>query len=251
MAEHGVEFDALASAGSLGAPKTKRAARQVDEPLVTRAHAELREQLLQGQFPLWERLAEARLATRLGVSRTPVREALRRLEREELIILDDGGSYRPRAPDLDHLGDLYAVRLHLEEMSVRLACDAGVDHDGVRALLEEWTSLEEPSAGDADFVYRDESFHVGLAKAGRNRALAETLRSINDRIRLVRVQDFLDPDRIAVTIRQHVEILRAVDRRDADVGNELMWRHITESASLVADRASKALARMLQPKEPL
>lgn len=220
-----------------------------EEPLVKWAHSRLREDLLDGQFRVWERLTEARLAAYLSVSRTPIREALRQLEREELVTLDSTGSYRPRAPELGRLSDHYAVRLQLEAMSVSLACSDQADDDAVRVLAEEWQSMVSPTVGDADFVYRDEFFHVGLARAGGNEALAETLASVNDRIRIVRIQDFLEVERIAITISEHSAILRAVQRGNEDQAQSLMKEHISDSASLVADRARQALARMVEPVE--
>ena len=221
--------------------------------LVERTRRDLRRQLLLGNFPLWERLAEARLATQLGVSRTPVREALRLLEREDLVTVDESGSYRPRAPEVSHLRNLYQIRVQLEDLSIQLACAPERDDALLKALGQTWRSLEPPPDGagaDPDFVFVEEDFHLTLAAAGRNPALVDVLASINDRIRLARCGAFLVPGHVAVTIKEHLQILRIVEKREVDRARTRMRAHINTSASLVEDSARQALARMLGTAPP-
>jgi DNA-binding GntR family transcriptional regulator len=215
--------------------------------LVERTRRELRRQLLLGHFPLWERLAEARLATQLGVSRTPVREALRLLEREDLVTVDENGSYRPRAPEVSHLRNLYQIRQQLEDLSMQLACAPERDDATLKALGQRWRAMEPPRDGEADpdFVFVEEDFHITLAASGGNDALVEVLASINDRIRLARRGGFLVPGQVADTIKEHLAILRIVERRETDRARDRMRRHIGDSALLVEESARQALARML------
>jgi DNA-binding GntR family transcriptional regulator len=223
--------------------------RADDDTLVGRVVEELRRQLLRGAFPLWERLAEARLATQLGVSRTPVREALRRLEREDLVVVDDSGSYRPRAPEVAHLQDLYAVRVQLEDMSMVLATAEHRDDRRLAELVAQWREMPIPdddSDVDYEFVFVEERFHLGLAEVGGNGALVDVLASINDRIRLARSHAFVSPGQVAATIREHRKIGRLVERREADRARERMRQHIADSAVLVEACATRALARMVK-----
>ena len=221
------------------------AASRQDDSLVTRVRLELRRQLLAASYPVWERLAEARLATQLGVSRTPVREALRQLEREELVVVDDSGSYRPRIPVVTHIQNLYAVRAQLEEMSVTLACAATRDDARLDALAKEWKAVAIDDETDPEYVYIEESFHIGLAEVGGNGALVEILSSINDRIRLARSFSFNDPAKRGFSVREHRQIIRIVHQRDADLGRTRIRRHITESAAMVETSVNQALARMV------
>jgi DNA-binding GntR family transcriptional regulator len=220
-------------------------------PLVAEVHGSLRRWLLDGRFPVWERLAEVRLAEMLEVSRTPVREALRRLEREELVQAEPGGGYRPRVPDLDHLRDLYEVRMRLEDLAVERAVEREADLGKLKGLHEEWERLsQDPEVmegeGEADFVYREEPFHLGIAQAGGNGALVTMLQGVNDRIRIVRVQDFLVPGRIGATVNEHLGIIEAILARDLEDARERMRLHIMKSASLVDDRTMRAIARMVR-----
>lgn len=225
-----------------------RSGQSVDT-LAKRVHSELRSLLLQGEFPVWERLAEARLAKRLAVSRTPVREALRQLEQEHLVVADETGGYRPKAPDMAHLTQLYAVRENLEEFAVDLACGVDSDRDLLERLKDRVMQAEARVDTDADFVYEDERFHVTIAAAGGNHALAETLQAINEKIRIVRIHDFELQGRIAESSREHRAIAEAILACDIQRAQSLMHNHISKSASLVAERAGRALARMVEPKD--
>ncbi len=216
--------------------------------LVERTRRDLRRQLLLGNFSLWERLAEARLAAQLGVSRTPVREALRLLEREDLVTVDESGSYRPRAPEVSHLRNLYQIRVQLEDLSMQLACADDRDHGLLKDLGRTWRTMTPPPEGegaDPDFVFVEEDFHLTLAAVGKNPALVDVLASINDRIRLARCGAFLVPGHVADTIREHLQILRTVEKGDAERARARMRKHIDTSASLVEDSAKRALTRML------
>jgi len=215
--------------------------------LVERTRRELRRQLLVGTYPLWERLAEAKLASQLGVSRTPVREALRLLEREDLVTVDDGGSYRPRAPEVGHLRELYAVRVQLEDLSMQLACAPGRNDELLARLAERWRSMEATpeSADPAEFVFVEEDFHLTLARVGGNGALVDVLRSINERVRLARMGAYLVEGHLAETTTQHCRILGIVEQRDTQAARAAMSSHISESASLVEQSATDALARLL------
>lgn len=218
---------------------------RTEDGLVGRVRDELRRQLLAASFPMWERLAEARIASQLGVSRTPVREALRLLEREELVVADEKGSYRPRVPMVTHIKNLYEVRAQLEEMSVALAC--APDRDGIRLseLAREWKTVSADDETDPEYVYVEESFHIGLAEIGGNSALVEVLASINERIRLARSFSFIDPAKRGFSVREHRQIIRIVQQRDADLGRVRIRRHITESAGMVEAAVQQALTRMI------
>ena len=233
---------------------TRREPVEQFESLSARVEAILRRRLLAGEYPVWSRLVERRLAEELGVSRTPVKEALRRLEREEIVVASPDGVYRPRPPDLARLHDYYEVRLNLERFSIQLASVNG-SHTDLQAIQQQWRRLERQYGADEsehpDFVYMDESFHVGLARAGGNEALVTILEDINDRIRVIRVHDFYIPGRVAETIMEHLEIIDALLDGDAGAATNRLIKHIRDSAGLVEDRAMRALTKMTAQQSPI
>ena len=214
-----------------------------------RVYSELKSRLLEGDFACDARLGEIALATEFEVSRTPIREALLRLWTEGLVERHVDGGFRPVLPDVAVIRDLYDVRIGLEQHALTRPLRTGIAHD--RAMLEDlhadWVALgEDEPAGDADFVLVDESFHVGLAEAAGSPALAELLRSVNERIRIVRIQDFLLVDRIVSTIEQHLGILDSLLADDLDQALERFDAHLAESLAVVEERSMQACLRMLR-----
>ncbi len=215
------------------------------------AYDQLKRRLLMGDFPLHLRLGEERLAAILGVSRTPVREALLRLHAEGLIGPHPEGGYRPVAPAVDEVHDLYEVRMALELQALRRPAEHGTTHSfpDLQLLQDEWTVLaEKQPEPDPGFVTLDEDFHVRLAAASGNPSLADLLRIVNERIRVVRMHDFLTAERVQRTITQHLEILEAVLAGDLPQAEDRFGRHLGESMAVVELRAAQALARMASGK---
>ncbi|MDQ1710098.1 MAG: hypothetical protein QOG49_1483 [Frankiaceae bacterium] len=210
-------------------------------------YTDLKTRLLVGDFPLRIRLAEQRLAATLGVSRTPVRQALQRLHAERLLERHPDGGFAPAALDLAGLRDLYEVR-RMFELSALLRPDrTGTPHsvEILEPLRNEWLELRahQPDP-DPGFVLSDEHFHEQLALAAGNRALAGLLHDLNERIRLIRMHDFLTEERIAKTICQHLGIVDAVLADDLVHAKTLFESHLGESVAVVESRATRALARM-------
>lgn len=218
-----------------------------------RVHRELRRALLSGELPLTQRLTEEQLAERFQMSRTPVRDALRRLEIEGHLVRDHGGGLRPNMPRASTMSEIYEVRLVMEDLVVRRVSnrEAGVDIPGLMALLDEWTELQAAWPGLAenfefpDFIHADERFHETLGRVSGNATAARHLCAINERIRLLRIHDFTTADRIKTTIAEHLVIVEAVVAGDTDFATTLMHDHIQSSASVVEQRVGQLLARML------
>lgn len=207
----------------------------------------LKGRLLMGQFPLGARLAEEHLAAELGVSRTPVREAIQRLHAEGLAEPHDDGGFRPRVPDMTAVRELYEVRLALEVAALRRPGETGGRHsvDALDELERHWLDLALHLPGpDPSFVLEDESFHVGLAAAAGNHQLVDLLAAVNERIRPVRMHDFLTADRIRVTVDQHLGVVRALRAESTGVAVARLTVHLTDSIAVVEARAEAALARM-------
>lgn len=213
------------------------------------AYAELKHRLLVGEFALNVRLGEERLALLLGVSRTPIREALVRLHGEGLVRRGGDGGYEPIAPDVTVVRHLYEVRSGLELLALGRPERLGLTHDRylLEELREDWLAFgqEQSPEGDPSFVLLDEGFHVTVAEAAGNPALADLLRQVNERIRLVRMLDFLGPERIDQTIEEHLGIVEALLGGDVALAQARFVAHLDRSVSVVEDRVNRAIARML------
>lgn len=219
------------------------------DSIAERVYQDLRGELLFGQIPLGERLVEEHLAERYECSRTPVREALHRLQADGHVVKHPMGGITPQPPQATALEELYELRVVLEDLIVRRAA-AAEDKLQIADLRASWAAMSEleperrSKIATPDFVYADEAFHEGLAQAAGNLSAARYLRDINERIRILRVHDFTTDDRIDATIVEHVEIADAVIAGEADAAAALMRVHIDRSARVVEERVGRMLARM-------
>ena len=216
-------------------------------------YAQLKAELRGGRLTAWDRLAEEPLAARFGVSRTPVREALTRLLSEGLLEKRNGGIYIA-LPGFEELAGLYELRVTLELQGLRRALeDPRIRHrrDALQALQDTWSALAaalpEPTP---QFVAADESFHVSLLDAAGNQALTGALVSVNDRIRAVRMYDYLTADRISATVTEHLDILDLILADRLRPAFEALHRHIGVSRDVAVERASRAMANLVQAVGP-
>jgi DNA-binding GntR family transcriptional regulator len=216
-----------------------------------RVYTALRERLLRGDLPIGRRLVEQQLAAEFQTSRTPVREALRRLEGDGHIVREPGGGVCPSPPSVKSMRELYEVRVAIEALVARRAATAGdrgrieaIDQDW-RALLAAWQDARSLPRGP-DFVHADERFHRQLAAASGNDVAETLLGDLNDRIRVLRIYDFTTDDRIGATITEHLEIVACILARDADAAAAFMRAHVQRSALVVRERVGSALARMFE-----
>jgi len=216
-----------------------------------RVYAELRARLLHGDFAVGQRLVEQQLAAEFAVSRTPVREAMRRLEGDGHLVRDQAGGMRPSVPSVRSMREVYDVRIALEELVVRRAASAG-DRGLLEAVQQDWHALEAewrgraPSVTGPDFVHADEAFHQRIAQASGNDMALRLLSDLNDRIRVLRIHDFTADDRIRATIAEHLEIVDAVLASDPDAAAAFMRAHVHRSALVVRERVGAALSRMFE-----
>lgn len=220
-------------------------------PHAERVYEALRDELLRGVRPAGERLVEQRLAEQYETSRTPVREALRRLEGDGHLVRDPSGGLRPRVPDVRSMQELYDVRLALEDLVVRRATTSG-DRAILERLRAEWEGLRDDRAAEAQgapptsFVGADEAFHAAVAEASGNRSAQRFLSEITARIHVLRVQGFTTDERVDTTIAEHLEILDAVDAGDPDVAAAFMRSHVQRYGRVVRQQVGEALARMFE-----
>lgn len=198
-----------------------------------------------GDFPLGHRLGETALAEALDVSRTPVREALSRLHAEGLVEHLPEGGFAPIAPDLHSISELYEIRRSLEFAALTRGAH---DQGALEELRDDWFAMVAPESDDEcgpDFVLVDESFHVRLAQAAGNLSLVDFLVSVNERIRIVRMHDFLTADRVSRTIIEHHQIVLHLLEHGAQRAGESLSVHLEISERVVEQRAALALSRML------
>ncbi len=218
------------------------------------AYRSLKTRLLMGEFPINVRLGEERLASMIDVSRTPIREALKRLQSEGLVATHPDGGYQPIVPDVTVMRHLYEVRAGLELQALQRPGRMGTRHDPaiIEPLRDQWKqmSLDPTPVADPNFVLLDESFHVALATAAANDVAVGFLRQVNERIRLVRMHDFLIQPRIEATIAEHLNLVELVLAGDIVGAEAAFSQHLGDSMAVVEERVRGAIVRMLTGGQP-
>jgi DNA-binding GntR family transcriptional regulator len=195
------------------------------------------------EFKPGERLVETMLSERYGVSRTPIREALRRLTEEGIVrSTGKGGRIVPQFDSVEY-EDLYAIRVVLEELAVVQAC-ARATPEEIRALRESWNAGFEAPALDGSYVEANERFHLGIAQLSHNEMLSAILRRIHERTRVITMVDFTSRERIETTEREHDAILDAIERQDVATAPALVHSHIFSSRESIEELARRALGRI-------
>ena len=177
---------------------------------------EIEQAILNGAFAPGDSLTELRLSAELGVSRTPVREALRQLELEGLVTtIPNKGAVVVGVSEKD-IDDIYTIRSYIEGLAAKWA--AGHITDDEIAALREIVELQEyyVSRGDTLQVWHlDGRFHELIYDCCRSRPLKHTLSSFHHYIQKARALSFKTAGRAKVAVQEHREILEAIAKRDS------------------------------------
>jgi DNA-binding GntR family transcriptional regulator len=170
----------------------------------------------------------------MGVSRTPVREALFRLQRENYVDVLYRNGWQVRPFNFEYFEDLYDVRTVLECAAVKRICDRDDVPSQLTVLKEVWLVPEEEMTTDVGTLSAlDEQFHEMLVEAAGNGEMVRIHRSVSERIRIIRRLDFTRKARIDATYSEHAKILRAVIQRRADQAQMMLKAHIEASRNEV------------------
>ena len=202
--------------------------------LAEQVYARLKADLHDFRWVPGDRFSEGEVAERLGVSRTPVREALFRLRNEGFLDVESKAGWFVRPIDFDRLEQLYDLRIVLELASLAKLGLRGEDPPELEALKAAWlVPAHERIADGREVGALDEAFHASLVRAAGNEEIARVHQEVTERIRLVRRLDFTRADRIEATYQEHAKILRAVIQRKTDQAQMLLRSHIEQSKSEV------------------
>ena len=181
----------------------------------------------QGEFRPGDRLVESELAERLGVSRTPIREALQRLETQG-VLARDGRSLMVSSLDHDQLGELYVVRGELEALAARLAAQHAAPEE-VRVL---WDMVRR----DRELIDRPDAlsrankrFHRQIHLASHNRYLIQQLDMVHRSMALVASTSLAAEGRSARALDEHAQIVQAIEARDGAAADAAIRAHISHA----------------------
>jgi DNA-binding GntR family transcriptional regulator len=207
---------------------------KVGGKLADQVYDTLKAQIHDFQLVAGDRFSEAELGLRLGMSRTPVREALFRLRDEGFLGVESKLGWYVMPIDFDRLEQLYDLRVVLELASVARLCARADTPEALEALKTIWLVPPAERRADARTVgAHDEQFHATLVRAAGNAETARVHWDVTERIRIIRRLDFTRADRIEATYVEHAKILRAVMQKKVDQAQLLLRTHIEQSKAEV------------------
>jgi DNA-binding GntR family transcriptional regulator len=183
-----------------------------------------------------DRFTETEISERLGVSRTPVRQALFKLQQEGFVEVLFRSGWRVLPFDFNQFEELYDLRMVLETTAAQRLCDDAlkVDNSMLDALAAIWlVSPDQRSSDTVQVAQWDEAFHCALVAAAGNAEMARVHRDVTERIRVIRRLDFTKQPRIDATYDEHAKILKAIQRKRGDQAALLLRSHIQTSQAEV------------------
>ena len=204
-------------------------------PSSERVYRRLREMILDGELPPQTRLVEIQLAAQFEVSRTPVREALKRLAAEQLVLSDAVRGLIVHAPEPHEIEDVYRVRDALDALAVRLAAVRITPEEVQHLRLVLGSMAEAIDNQRTDLVVNANiAFHDVIYRAAGSATLWRLARELSDFVRRFSSGAFSSPERSSAVLGEHEEILDALERHDPDAAAAASSKHLrTASAYLV------------------
>ena len=187
----------------------------------------LRQAILKGELEPGERLMEIQLAERLGVSRTPIREAIRKLELEGLVLMIPRKGAEVARISESNLRDVLEVRRSLEELAIDLACQRMTPEE-----LEELKMIQEKFAlaiksGDAmQIAETDERYHEIIYLSTKNEKLVQILNNLREQMYRYRLEYIKDEDKRQILLIEHEHILKALSLRHVQEAKQAVREHI-------------------------
>jgi DNA-binding GntR family transcriptional regulator len=216
--------------------------------------ATLKERIVGWNYPPEHRLTELGLCREFGVSRSPVREALRALVANGLVRKLANRGYAVRQLDLYEVQELYDLRTALELHAAEQLAASDSKRAQLEALKGEWKAILDgaPRKGE-ELAQLDAKFHETLAELAGNRMLLADLRRINERLLVLRMIDFGRDKRADTTCRQHMKVIERILARDPPGAREAMRRNIDDGRDNVNTSIKEALANAFSvaPRAPL
>lgn len=208
---------------------------QARENLADVAHSRILDLILSRQIQAGETLQERRLADWLDISRTPVREALNRLEIEG-VVRRRGKALIVHEITMREMMEVFAVREQLETFAASLAADR-VQHTDIAAIEDKVRSLMQTDPAPAVHWGVDDDLHALIAEAGGNRVLARYIADLRLRTRMFDLERL--PERFVPGCEEHLAILEALNGGDADAAVAAMRTHIRNARHAVLDTLAR------------
>ena len=192
-----------------------------------KVYDKLKRRLLTGKIRPGTRMMEKELASDLGVSRTPVREAVRQLEKEGLVKIEPGRGTRAQEISVKDIIDTLSVREELDALAAELAAGhiTGADEEKLEELTDKYADAIK--SGDMDLmIHADEAFHRKIVKISGNRTLSMVAKTVQAQVQRFRYLYYEDLKNYENMPAEHREIIKALVSKDGSVARDVADAHV-------------------------
>ena len=195
----------------------------------------LRQAILRGELKPGERLMEVQLANKLGVSRTPIREAIRKLELEGLVLMIPRKGAEVADITEKSLMDVLEVRKALEELAVQLCCDkiTGKEIEELHRAADDFRRILKTSDDVTEIAEADVRFHDIIYLATGNQKLIQILNNLREQMYRYRVECIKRKESHPILIAEHEEIIRRIENKEKKEAADIVCRHIDRQAEVM------------------
>jgi DNA-binding GntR family transcriptional regulator len=199
-------------------------------PLAEQVYGRLKEDIFEFRLLPGDHFTETEMAAHYEVSRTPMRDALYRLQREGFLEVGFRRGWKVRNLDFAYFDDLYDLRIVLEIAAIERICQMTTRSKQLLDLKDIWLAPKNEREKDGRVIARlDESFHMTLVSAAANKEVARVHAELTEKIRIIRRLDFTAGDRIEATYQEHAKILQLLLQRKFVEVSQLLRSHIEQS----------------------
>lgn len=202
--------------------------------LADRIYQTLKNDIFDFRLMPGDHFSESEISERMAASRTPVRQALFRLEQEGYVQVYSRSGWQVKPFDFTWFEALYDFRIVLEREAVRRLCGMppGVCHEHLSPLVSFWIDAPRMTPGKA-LSLQDEAFHTTLVRASGNSEMVRVHIELTEKIRIIRHLDFTREDRVDATYLEHASVLQAILRQQTEEAQRILTDHISQSKAEV------------------
>ena len=208
--------------------------------LKARAYASIKNAIITGQLETDQRLIEEALASDLGISRTPIREALQQLEKEGLILRRSASGFAVKGVSEEDVEEILEVQRALESYACHLAASRITDAE-ITSLVDlirvQEDCLKELSV--EKFIWLDSEFHDAIHKAAKNDLLYNNVRRLRDHMERYRVIIFRSRARLSLSVKEHKEMVALLQAKKTKQIGKLIGRHIIRGKDVIKKHIAK------------
>ncbi|WP_046175562.1 GntR family transcriptional regulator [Domibacillus indicus] len=197
-------------------------------PYYEQFYHSIKKMIFDGTYKPGERIVETQLAKQFGVSKSPVREAIRLLEKEGLVVVDDKSRVMVYEPTLKDVEDIYYCRMALESFAVSLTVALASDKElnEIKTALEEAERAIQRGAEASEIIALNAKFHRFIVQFTKNKRLQKQVDDLKSLTQFYRILHFQDQNRASIILREHQQIFGHIRSRNKEKASQEMITHL-------------------------